>query len=332
MDEVLRKHRSLLDVAFAFYATGGVDVDQMDGKNRKINKNEDLHSVKFTATVTSSDDKNNSSLDRDANKTFHEATLAAEKEATATKESNAGAHNISLKVGTKLGVLKRRAKMREATRNKNQSVSKAESVAPKVAAAAVHEAAAATTPEKSEASPGEWPPPGLRMRLDRWMQFLHDAGLCGKGKAPWGRQLSSRDARVAWCLAKRVVVDANGVDVQQPPLYYSRAPCKEMVGDQGVYPVGSAAARSSNDVNESECAARTVDKDAQGCNRHEVRPFASGAYPGNGVGLDRLAFYEALSRCAEMMAKDLPLLPYDLKHHQVKLIMRNFYLHVYQAA
>ena len=47
----------------------------------------------------------------------------------------------------------------------------------------------------------------LRLGLRGWMALLSEAELVGKGPAAWGRQLSGRDARTAWALSRRCVVD-----------------------------------------------------------------------------------------------------------------------------
>lgn len=331
MDEVLRKHQSLLDVVFAYYATGGIDIKHLRNNTHGPKEAEDLQHDKKTATATrsSSMEKNKNPLGTD------DSTVGA---AAAKDSSSEGGQRMSLKVGTKLGVLRRRAKQREANRLKNQAstgemgaldttalpAAAAESVNKITNAGEEHfrsvtsEASAPLTMKSKASQSSEWLPPGLRLTLAQWTQLLADAGLCGEGKAPWGRQLSRRDVRVAWCMAKRVVVDANGVDMQPPPLYHSTADQNEIVDGQEIHPVASDAARSKDRRRGGGVAGSESEGARAGDPRPAVHPFAGGAYPGNGVGLDRLAFYEALSRCAEMMAKDLPLLPYDLKHHQVR--------------
>ena len=343
MDEVLRKHQSLLDVVFAYYATGGIDVKHLRINNCGTKEAEELqHDQTATASRSSSIEKNRKPVDTDDN------TVGA---AAAKDSSIEGGHKMSLKVGTKLGVLRQRAEQREANRLKNQA-SKGERDAldtttlPAAAAESINkytnageehfrsvtsEASAPLKTKSKAPQSSEWLPPGLRLTLDQWMQLLVDAGMCGKGKAPWGRQLSRRDARVAWCMAKRVVVDANGVDMQPPPLHSFTTDQNDEMGGRDTHPVAGDAARSKDGGGGRGVAGSESEGALAGDPRPAVHPFAGGAYPGNGVGLDRLAFYEALSRCAEMMAKDLPLLPYDLKHHHVKLLehsAQNAYSHM----
>jgi hypothetical protein len=375
MDVVLRRHRPFLDVVFAFYATGGVDQTEHHSTNRsgseaKLLRCQASRRLGKTANANGSGGNNNSggggssgggSSGPGGNSCSGTGT-APSKEVAAVSGPTFG-----LSVGSKLGALRRRAHLRVATRLEGHrqalaAEAKAAARAASVAHGETHGDAVATNAHLADPEPPELPP-GLRLGLDGWARLLADAGLCGQGQAPWGRQLSGRDARAAWCLARRVVVDASGFDAGPPPLNPTSADDDDDDVDKGADDTraaadASAAAAFASDAADADATAaaeppaeagnaeapaapavgtaaahapspatgaRAAVAGAGSCReRHAeqpgdsgpVRPFAGGAYPGNGAGLDRLAFYEALSRCAELMAKDLPL-PFDLKHHQV---------------
>jgi hypothetical protein len=367
MDVVLRRHRPFLDVVFAFYATGGVDQAQHHSTNRSGSEAKLLRcqaSLRLGKIANANGSGGNSNSGGGGSGSSSGGSGGGSNSGCGgdgspsgtgiapSKEVAAGSGpTFGLSVGIKLGALRRRAHLRVATRlegHRQALAAEAEAAAraASVAHGETHGDAVATNAHLADPEPPELPP-GLRLGLDGWARLMADAGLCGQGQAPWGRQLSGRDARVAWCLARRVVVDASGFDAGPQPLNPTSADDDD--GDD--VDKGAEAAAFASDAADADAtaaaeppaeagnavgtAAAHAPSPATGLSaavagagscrdRHAeqpgdsgpVRPFAGGAYPGNGAGLDRLAFYEALSRCAELMAKDLPL-PFDLKHHQV---------------